>query len=104
MGGFGTWALAASQPQRFAALAPICGGGQPIWAKRLAHIPQWVFHGAKDDVVPIEHSERMVEALKRKGCDVRFTVYPEAEHDSWTAAYDTPELYEWLLAQKRAKE
>lgn len=101
MGGFGTWSLAAATPERFAALVPICGGGDPIWAKRLNHIPVWVFHGAKDPVVPLERSTKMVEALKQAGGNVKFTVYPEAGHDSWTAAYNDPALYEWLLAQKR---
>jgi dipeptidyl aminopeptidase/acylaminoacyl peptidase len=60
-----------------------------------------VFHGAKDSVVPVERSEAMVEALKGHGGNVKLTVYPEADHDSWTATYDNPELYEWLLRQKR---
>jgi predicted peptidase len=101
MGGYGTWALAAYSPNRFAALVPICGGGDPSTARRLSHIAIWDFHGAKDSTVPIEQSERMVEALKKSGSDVKFTVYPQAGHDSWTEAYNTPELYEWLLQQKR---
>ncbi len=61
----------------------------------------WVFHGAKDMAVRIKLSEGMVEALKKAGGDVKFTVYPEAGHDSWTEAYNDPELYNWLLQQKR---
>jgi predicted peptidase len=101
MGGFGTWSLAAYQPNRFAAIVPICGGGEVYWADTLAHIPAWVFHGAKDPVVPPERSKKMVEALKKNGGDPKFAIYPEAGHDSWTEAYNTPELYEWLLQQKR---
>ena len=101
MGGFGTWALAAHTPNRFAAIVPICGGGDPSWARRIAHIPAWVFHGGKDPTVPIENSKKMVEALKKAGGDPKFTIYPDAGHDSWTQAYNTPELYEWLLQQKR---
>jgi predicted peptidase len=104
MGGFGTWALAAASPNRFAAIVPICGGGEPQSAKRMSHIPAWVFHGAKDHVVPPERSEQMVEALKRNGGNVRFTFYPDAPHDCWTAAYANPELYEWLFQQKRAAQ
>ena len=103
MGGFGTWSLAAYQPKRFAALVPICGGGEPIIAKLFTPIPAWVFHGAKDFVVPLERSEKMVEAMKQAGGIVKFTVYPEAGHDSWTESYANPELYDWLLQQKRAK-
>ena len=102
MGGFGTWAMAATSPKRFAAIVPICGGGDPQSAKRIVHIPTWVFHGAQDKTVPLERSEIMVEALKKNGGNVRFTVYPEVGHESWTPAYDTPELYDWLFQQKRA--
>ena len=101
MGGFGTWSLAAYQPDRFAALVPICGGGDPIWTHRFAHVATWVFHGGKDSVVAPARSERMVEAMKKSGGDVKYTVYPEAGHDSWTEAYADPQLYQWLLEQKR---
>lgn len=101
MGGFGTWALAARAPNRFAAIVPICGGGERFQARRLRDIPVWVFHGAKDEGVPLDRSEEMVEAVRRAGGDARFTVYPNAAHDSWTETYNNPELYEWLLKQKR---
>jgi predicted peptidase len=102
MGGFGTWALAAYSPKRFAALVPICGGGEPIKTKLLPHVPTWVFHGAKDPVVPLARSEAMVDALKQAGGNVQFTVYPDAAHDCWTETYNNPKLYEWLLQQKRS--
>lgn len=102
MGGYGTWALAASRPDRFAAIAPICGGGNPKDASKLKGLPIWVFHGARDRVVPLERSQEMVDALEEAGADVKFTVYPEAEHDSWTETYDNPALYEWLLSHRRA--
>ncbi len=101
MGGSGTWSLAAFSPDRFAALVPICGGGDPNTARRISHAAVWIFHGAKDPAVPLERSEKMVEALKKAGGNVKFTVYPEAGHDSWTQAYNDPELYKWLLEQKR---
>lgn len=101
MGGAGTWSLAAFSPDRFAALVPICGRGDPNTARRISHMPVWVFHGAKDPTVPLEQSERMVEALKKAKGNVKFTVYPEAGHDSWTEAYNDPELFKWLLQQKR---
>ena len=102
MGGFGTWSLAAAAPERFAAIAPVCGGGNTGAAKKIKDLPTWVFHGAKDRVVPPARSERMVEALKKAGAkEVKFTVYPDAGHDSWTVTYDNPELYKWFLAHKR---
>lgn len=101
MGGYGTWALAAMYPHYFAAIAPICGGGDTDDAVRLKDLPIWVFHGAKDEAVPLRRSEEMVAALKKLGADVKFTVYPEAGHDSWTETYDNPELYQWFLSHKR---
>lgn len=110
MGGYGTWSLGLSHPEKFAALVPICGGGNMIDAllsrngRVLKTLGVWAFHGGKDPVVPLEESERMVNALKRAGCpDVRLTVYPEAQHDSWTEAYNNPELYDWLLKHERGK-
>jgi predicted peptidase len=97
MGGYGTFYLSMAYPERFAALAPICGGGDPSRASRIKHLPIWVFHGARDNIVPIEESEIMVSALRKTGANVQFTVYPNANHDSWTETYNNPELYEWFL-------
>jgi len=101
MGGFGTWSLAAAHPEKFAAIVPVCGGGNPADAKKLAALPIWVFHGAKDRTVPVQRSREMVEAIRAAGGKVKFTEYPEAGHDCWTETYNNPELYQWLLAQKR---
>lgn len=102
MGGYGTWDLAARAPDRFAAIVPICGGGIPYRMRRLVHMPIWVFHGGKDSTVPLQESERLVDALKKAGnVQTKFTIYPEANHDSWTEAYSDPELYKWLLSQSR---
>ncbi len=103
MGGYGTWALAAEYPKVFAAIAPICGGGDPEKAEAYVGIPTWVFHGAKDGTVELEKSEEMVDAIKAAGGEPKFTVYPEAEHDSWTATYDNPELFEWMFGQKKGE-
>ena len=102
MGGFGTWDLARHYPDKFAAIAPICGGGDPQFVQALAHMPAWVFHGEDDPAVPIRRSEEMVDALKKAGDpEVKFTRYPGVGHDSWVKAYNDPELYEWLLSHKR---
>jgi len=99
MGGFGTWRLASLHPERFAAIAPICGGviGPAQIVNVLAKVPTWVFHGGKDPVVDIEQSQRLVDQLKSVGGNVRFTIYPEAGHDSWTETYENPALYAWFL-------
>jgi predicted peptidase len=100
MGGFGTWAMAGEFPHRFAAIAPICGGGNELWIRNITHLPVWAFHGAKDEIVPLEQTTRLVHELKRLGSKkVKFTVYKNAGHDSWTRAYANPKLYEWMLAQ-----
>ena len=106
MGGFGVWSLAMRHPHRFAAIAPICGGGRVAdiartgreRAAELRRLGIWAFHGARDRVVPLEESERMVEAARRHGvAEARLTVYPEVEHDAWTATYANPDVYAWLL-------
>lgn len=97
MGGWGTWTLAIAHPDRFAAIAPVCGGENPARAPLLKELPIWVFHGAKDSVTPVTYSQAMVNALRKAGANVRFTVYEDADHDCWTATYDNPELYEWFL-------
>ena len=101
MGGFGTWEIASRDPYRFAAIAPICGGGNPSSVRRMGHLPIWVFHGAKDSTVPLSASQEMVDALKAVNGNVKFTVYPEAGHDSWTESYNNQELYSWFLKHKK---
>ncbi len=97
MGGYGTWYLASRYPERFAAIAPICGGGSWWMPERLKNTPTWVFHGDADDVVPLIESELMVQWLREAGNEVTFTVYPDVDHDSWTATYNNPKLYEWFM-------
>ena len=112
MGGYGAWDLGLSHPEKFAAIAPICGGGDYITgllssrdrANAIKTLGVWAFHGAKDPVVPLSESQRMVDLLKKHGAqDVKLTIYPEAEHNSWTQAYDDPELYRWMLGHRRGK-
>lgn len=106
MGGFGTWHMAVEYPQRFAAIAPICGSGPWMYNVRerlsdIRHLPTWVFHGARDEIVPPVESEVMTRSLQACGGNVRFTLYPEAGHDSWTPTYQGSTLYDWFLSHKR---
>jgi len=101
MGGYGTWYAAIEYPELFAAIAPVCGGGDPDRICRLGDMPVWVFHGAKDTTVSPEESVKMVEALKKCNGNVKFTLYPELEHDCWTETYNNPELYQWFLEQSK---
>ena len=110
MGGYGSWSLGMALCDRLAAIAPICGGGSFIdvynasgaKGKALRSLGVWAFHGAKDTVVPISESEKMVEALRKFGhLDSKLTIYPNARHDSWTKTYDNLGLYSWFLEHKR---
>ena len=101
LGGQGVWFLGAAYPNLFAALAPVCGRSNPEQACSLKEVPIWAFHGAKDDRVPLAESTQMVEAVNACGGRAKLTVYPEAGHMSWYDAYDTPELYGWLLGQSK---
>jgi predicted peptidase len=101
MGGYGTWRLVAAYPERFAAAMPICGGGEPkSMAAKLCRVPIWAFHGALDPTVPLSETREMVNAVRRAGGNVRFTVYRHVPHNSWKPTYDNPQVYEWLLSHR----
>jgi predicted peptidase len=101
MGGYGAWAMGIAHPEMFAAVVPVCGGGEPEKVCALKNVPVWTFHGDADMVVKISESVQMVEALQACGGDVQFTVYPGVAHDSWTQTYSNPDLYTWLLSHAR---
>ncbi|MHB2017819.1 MAG: carboxylesterase family protein [Candidatus Xenobia bacterium] len=115
MGGYGTVHLACEQPRRFAAAIPVCGGVCPPpgshlpagkWtyetvAQRLRSLPLWAFHGAKDDVIPVGESRRLVRALREVEAPVRYTECRECDHNSWDSTYSRRDLYRWLAAQSR---
>lgn len=98
-GGYGTWALAGAYPDRFAAVVPICGGGETTQAAKLRDVPVWAFHGDSDPIVPLSDSQRMIDAIRAAGGDPRFTIYPGVGHASWVPAYNTEDLYTWMFAQ-----
>jgi predicted peptidase len=101
MGGMGTFEIANRNPGLFAAGFPICGGGHPSFAGNFEKMSWWVFHGAKDNVVPPEYSAVMVEAMQKAGIEVKHTVYPEANHNSWDPAFAEPTLLSWLFSQSK---
>lgn len=123
MGGYGVWEMALHAPDRFAALAPVCGAVKPpsderelyvtavageadpyaAIATRLRGVPVWIFHGARDDLVLPEDDRRLIAAFRAAGAkDARHTEFPDANHNSWDPAYSqTPEFWEWLFAQRR---
>ena len=101
MGGFGSWDLAARMPKRFAAMMPICGGGDPRLAEKYLGLPIWCFHGGADGVVKPERSRVMVEAILAAGGGLTYTEYQGVGHDSWTPAYQDPATLVWLFGQVR---
>lgn len=103
MGGFGTWDLLAAAPNRFAAAAPICGGGNPAKVATYAHVPLWITHGDQDGAVNIGQSIVMVDALKAAGASPRFDKIVGGGHDVWTNVYNRDDFWAWLLSQKRTK-
>lgn len=116
MGGYGTLYFGAKHPEKFAALAPVCGGVIPPRqlrqsptdslapylevAERIKQTPIWLFHGSADRRVPVSESRKMVEALKKVGGKVKYTEYEGVSHNSWDAAYAEPELFPWLLSKQ----
>ena len=100
MGGYGTWQLAMSMPEYFAAIVPICGGGMYWNSHRLANVPVWAFHGKKDTVVCPEESEKLIERINLCGGSAKLTLYPERDHDAWTDTYSNPKVFAWLLEHK----
>jgi poly(3-hydroxybutyrate) depolymerase len=104
MGGFGSWHLAARAPRLFAAVVPVCGGGDPAEAARLARLPFSVWHGAADTVVPPERSRTMVGAVRAAGGTAHYVELPGVAHDSWTAAYRLEgAALDWLFARRRGE-
>ncbi len=100
MGGYAAWQIGMSCPELFAAIVPICGGGMYWNAPRLKNVPVWAFHGDSDPVVKTEESVKMTEAVIRCGGNAKLTVYENCGHDSWTATYSNPEVYEWMLSHE----
>ena len=121
MGGYGTWEVALAAPGRFAALVPVCGGVRPprparptlfvtavaaepdpytVLATRLRHVPAWMFHGARDDLVPPDDDRRLYEAAAAVGAGFRYTEYPHGNHNAWDATYADPAMWDWLFAQR----
>jgi predicted peptidase len=101
MGGMGTWSLAIAMPDKWAAIVPICGRGDTKSADKIKDLPCWCFHGDADPAVNVSGSRDMIAAIKKAGGDPKYTEYPGVGHNSWDKAYDTDELYEWMLKQKK---
>ena len=93
--------IAAAYPNRFAAVAPVSGGGDPASAERLRDVPIWAFHGSDDRVVATSESKAMITALEQIGANATLTVYPNVAHDVSTPTYSDRRIYDWLLTHRR---
>lgn len=102
MGGYGAWDLAARHPEWFAAAVPVCGGGDPSTAARLAALPIRAVHGVRDTVVPPVRTRAMVDAVRAAGGQVSY-LEPDCGHDAWTVAYTPEGTLEWMFSQRRAQ-
>jgi predicted peptidase len=100
-GGYGTWNLLTQRPELFAAAIPLCGAGEPRLASRVTQVPIWVFHGQRDDVVPVRESRKMVAAIRKAGGNPKYTEYARVKHDVWIYAFREPELIPWLFSQHK---
>ena len=101
MGGYGSWDLAARHPDWFAAVVPICGGGDASQAESLATVPIWAAHGGADPVVPPARSQEMIEAIRAAGGEPKYTEYEGVGHNSWTPAYEAEDgVIAWMFQQQ----
>ncbi len=101
MGGYGSWDLAARMPERFAAVIPICGGGDEATAGKIKSLPIWCFHGDADQAVPVERSRTIIAAIRAAGGEPKYSELAGVGHDSWTPAYRDPAVLDWFFAQKK---
>jgi len=102
MGGFGTWDMLSRHGARFAAGMPVCGGGDPEYAKLLARIPIRTFHGSIDPAVPVEGTRKMFAAIKKAGGElIDYTEMDGWQHGIWDHVYSDRENIDWLFSQSR---
>jgi len=101
-GAYGAWRLAVQYPDRFAALIAISGEAPMNYARWIEDLPIWVFHGDSDKSIDVSSSKRMVESLRQSGNRAKLTIYTDTGHDAWTRTYDNPDVYKWMLEQRRS--
>ena len=104
MGGYGAWQLGMSCPELFAAMIPICGGGMYWNTPRLKDVPVWAFHGDSDPVVLPRESEQLVFRVNQCLGKAKLTIYENTEHDAWTPTFNNPEVFKWLLSNKKEQK
>ena len=98
MGGTGTWLWGLGSPERFAAIAPVCGTGVCWFGFMLKNTPVWAFHGDQDDIVPVDESVRMVSKVIAEGGNAKLSLLHGVWHEAWVEAYKGRTLLEWFLS------
>ena len=113
MGGYGSWVWGGTNPEHFAAIAPISGGIGPggpkdvtpnveRWAAKLVEVPVFAFAGGKDRLVPSERSQRMIDAIQKAGGkEAQLKVYPDQGHNARQVVFTTADFYNWMFSKKR---
>ncbi|MDA1018044.1 MAG: alpha/beta hydrolase-fold protein [Planctomycetota bacterium] len=97
MGGYGAWNLAATDPDHWAGVIPVSGGGENLPAARLTSLPIWAFHGLKDSIVPASETKKAIAAVEAAGGSPTFTAVEDGGHDIWATVYSSNQLIEWML-------
>ena len=103
MGGYATWELAMSYTAEFTAIAPVCGGGTPWRAWRLAQLPIRTYHGDADDTVPLSETLNMVAEVRKAGGNPECLLLHGVGHDIWHWVYEHTDILEWLVSHKKER-
>ena len=107
MGGWGTLKLAMEHPEVFSAVVPVCAPIDRLMKVRSSQykdLPMKIFHGGNDDVVSPMNSIEIYQEIKKVNKNVALTIFPDDNHNSWDSTYSDPNLYQWMLAQKKNRE
>lgn len=113
LGAHGVWKIAGSNPGKFAALMPVAGRVVPYEstaaspyadvAKAIGSTPVWIFHGAKDEAVPVDFARKIAKELVDSGNpNTKYTEYADEGHLIFAKAFAEPGLLDWLAAQRNA--
>jgi len=104
MGGTGTWMLALAEPERFAAIAPVCGTGVCWYGEKLKDTPVCIYHGDCDELVPLHESVSMIKSIHQHGGNAELHICYGVAHNAWDVAYEGDELMNWMLGHTRKKK
>ncbi len=101
-GGYGVWQMAINHPDKYAAMISVCAATIPmVYVTWISPMPVWLFHGEKDELVPVEQTVEAYKKMKPTNPNVKLTLYPEAKHNSWIATFENEAVYQWLLSQSK---